>query len=232
MSCQHGKYRATLEDMFITFTNTKGGVGKSTLASHLAIWLFDRGYRVALLDTDPQGTSSEWIRKAESKITVRATSDSDAIQAARDELLAEHEFVVADAPGEEGEAANAVTMLADLAVLPLQPTKPDVRALKDALKTIRLAHAVTQGKRPETVLVLNCVRKKSLRTSVLRKQLHSLGFRVANSEIRRLDALADSCDSAVTRENTPKSKEAAADVNSLFAEILAGRLPERRAANE
>lgn len=218
--------------MFIAFTNTKGGVGKSTLSCHLAIWLFDRGHRVALLDTDPQGTSSEWMRRAEPKITVRATSDSDEIRTARDELMAEHEFVIADAPGEEGEAANAVTMLADLAVLPLQPTKPDVRALKDALKTIRLAHAVTQGKRPDTVLVLNCVRKKSLRTTALRKQLHNLGMRVADSEIRRLDALADSCDSAVTRENSPKSKEAANDIEALFLELLAERLTERRAANE
>ena len=218
--------------MFITFTNTKGGVGKSTLASHLAIWLFDRGYQVALLDTDPQGTSSEWIKRAEPNITVRATSDSDAIQAMRDELLANHEFVIADAPGEEGEAANAVTMLADFVILPLQPTKPDVRALKDALKTIRLAHAVTQGKRPETILVLNCVRKKSLRTSVLRTQLHSLGFRVANAEVRRLDALADSCDSAVTRERTPKAREAAADIDSLFSEILSEHLTIRSVANE
>lgn len=218
--------------MFIAFTNTKGGVGKSTLSCHLAIWLFDRGHRVALLDTDPQGTSSEWMRRAEPQITVRATSDSDAIQAARDELLAGHEFVIADAPGEEGEAANAVTLLADLAVLPLQPTKPDVRALKDALKTIRLAHAVTQGKRPETVLVLNCVRKKSLRTSVLRQQLQSLGYRVAGAEVRRLDALAESCDSAVTRESTPKSKEAAADIEALFSELMNDKLSEKRAANE
>lgn len=218
--------------MFIAFTNTKGGVGKSTLASHLAIWLFDRGYHVALLDTDPQGTSSEWLRKAEPNITIRTTSDSDAIQLARDELLATHDFIVADAPGEEGEAANAVTMLADLAILPLQPTKPDVRALKDALKTIRLAHAVTQGKRPDTVLVLNCVRKKSLRTSVLRKQLMSLGFRVAENEVRRLDALADSCDSAVTREKTPKAREAALDVDALFIELLAKSLITKRVANE
>ena len=218
--------------MFITFTNTKGGVGKSTLAAHLAIWLFDRGRSVALLDTDRQGTSSEWLRRAEPQITVHATSDSDAIQKARDELLARHEFVIADAPGEEGEAANAVTMLADIAILPLQPTKPDVRALKDALKTIRLAHAITQGKRPETILVLNCVRKKSLRTSALRKQLHALDFHVAQSEVRRLDALADSCDSAVTRVNTPKSKEAAADIEALFAELLGERLTTKRAANE
>jgi chromosome partitioning protein len=218
--------------MFIAFTNTKGGVGKSTLACHLAIWLFDRGYRVALLDTDPQGTVTEWMRHAEPKITVRSITDSDAIRAARDELMTKHDILIADAPGEEGEAANAVTLLADLAVLPLQPTKPDVRALKDALKTIQLAHAVTEGKRPETVLVLNCVRKKSARASVLKDQIRELGLRVANCEIRRLDALAESCDSAVTRENTSKSRKAATDIEALFSELFAECLPPKRVANE
>jgi chromosome partitioning protein len=217
--------------MFITFTNTKGGVGKSTLAAHLVIWLYDLGYMVALLDTDPQGTSSEWVRNAEPNITVRVTSDSDAIQKARDELVSQHDFVIADAPGEEGEAANAVTFLADLAILPMEPTKPSVRALKDALKTIRLSHTVRQGK-PETVLVLCKVRKKSRRTSVLKNQLQSHGFRVAETEIRFLDAIAESCDSAVTRNVTPSSQGAAHDMEALFMELLGEHVAKRRAANE
>lgn len=206
--------------------------GKSTLACHLAIWLHDRGETVALLDADPQATASEWIRIAEPGITVRAAADMQAIQTVRDELIATHDFVVADAPGEEGEAANAVTLLSDFAVLPLQPTKPDIRALKDALKTIRLAHAVTQGKRPETVLVLNGVRKHSIRTSILRDQLRSYGHRVADCEVRRLDAIAESCDSAVTRENSPKAKEAAADIDSLFSELFSHLLTRKKVSNE
>lgn len=217
--------------LFIAFTNTKGGVGKSTLAAHLAIWLLDRGYRVALLDTDPQNTSAEWIRNAEPQITVCAVSDSDGIRAARDELMAVHDFVVADAPGEEGEAANAVTFLADLAVLPLEPTKPSVRALKDALKTIRLAHTVRQGK-PDTILVLSKVRKKSRRTAVLKKQLRTSGYQVAETEIRFLDAIADSCDSAVTRETAPKFAAGANDMESLFLELLGKYLTDKRATNE
>jgi chromosome partitioning protein len=217
--------------MLITFTNTKGGVGKSTLAAHLAIWLFDRGYTVALLDTDPQGTSSEWIRNAEPKITVITASDSDAIQSARNELIAQHDFVIADAPGEEGGAANAVTFLADLAILPTEPTKPCVRALKDALKTIRLSHTVRQGM-PTTILVLTKVRMRSRRTAVLKQQLQSYGFQVAATEIRWLDAIAESCDSAVTRDVTPSSRGAASDMEALFMEILGEYVTKRRAANE
>lgn len=216
---------------FIALTNTKGGVGKSTIACHLAIWLFDRGERVSVIDADAQGTATVWLKNAEPNITVRAASDMDAIQLARDELSQTHDFIVADAPGEEGEAANTVTLLADIAILPLQPTKPDVRALKDALKTIRLAHAVTKNKRPETILVLNGVRKHSVRTSVLREQLQSHGHRVARAEIRRLDAIAEACDSAVTRENTPRGREAATDFDALFTELFSGYLTVKEVAN-
>lgn len=217
--------------MFITLTNTKGGVCKSTLAAHLAIWLFDLGYRVALIDADMQATSSEWVLNAEPGITVRVATDSDAVQEANKELIAEHDFVIADGPGKESTAADAVVFLADLAIVPLEATKPSVRALKEALTTIRLAQKVHQGK-PETVLVLSKVRKKSRRTAKLKEQLRNSGYRVANAEIRNLDAFADACDSAVTRESTPLFREAAADVNSLFAELLAEQLSTRSAGNE
>ena len=217
--------------MFITFTNTKGGVSKSTLAAHLAIWLFDLGYRVALIDADVQGTSSEWVRNAEPGIAVRVATDSDAVQEARHELMAKHDFVIADGPGKESTAADAVVFLADLAIVPLEATKPSVRALKEALKTIRLAHGVRGGK-PETVLVLSKVRKKSRRTAKLKEQLRTSGFRVAEAEVRFLDAFADACDSAVTRGTTPMSREAAVDVNAIFSELLTERLARRSVGNE
>ena len=48
--------------MIVALANAKGGVGKSTLAVHLAAWWKERAARVALVDADAQGSSSVWLR--------------------------------------------------------------------------------------------------------------------------------------------------------------------------
>jgi chromosome partitioning protein len=210
--------------MFIAFTNTKGGVGKSTLAAHLTVWLWDQGYRVALLDADSQETSARWVRAAEPAITVVTATEMEAIQETKAKLLSTHDIVVADSPGKESDASRTVTLLCDFAIVPLQPSKPDLRAIKDALKSIRLAQEISSGTRPEAVLVLNLTAKADVQTRALREQLKESGFPVARSEIRRLNALRDACDTAVTRMRFSEGGEAARDVEALFSELLGERL--------
>ena len=50
--------------MIIVVANSKGGVGKSTIAVHLAAWLHEQGHQVTLADRDTQHSSSDWLREA------------------------------------------------------------------------------------------------------------------------------------------------------------------------
>jgi chromosome partitioning protein len=218
--------------MLIVLTNTKGGVGKSTLAAHLTLWLHDRGVNVALLDTDEQQTAARWVRGAEPLIPVIVATDVESIRKARAELIKNHDVVVADSPGSGGEASHSITMFADLALVPLQPSKPDIRAVKDALKFVRLAREMSGGSKPEARIVLTFTAKGDVQSRKLRAELAALDVPVARSEIRRLNAFRDSCDSAVHRLNSRDALEAAKDIDALFVELLGESLRRRQSTRK
>src|SRR5436190_11832571 len=85
--------------MNIVTANSKGGVGKSTLAVHLAVWLHDQGAKVALLDLDKQRSSSTWIARAEQNITVRVAATPEECLSELQNLARSHDFVIGDGPG-------------------------------------------------------------------------------------------------------------------------------------
>jgi chromosome partitioning protein len=56
--------------VIVALTNSKGGVGKSTVAVHLAVWLAEQGKRVALVDADVQSSSSLWLHEASPQTSI------------------------------------------------------------------------------------------------------------------------------------------------------------------
>src|SRR5690606_32476102 len=60
-ACGMAGNRRSLPHMIIALVNSKGGVGKSTLAGNLAGWLHHQGNKVILADCDSQQSSSEWL---------------------------------------------------------------------------------------------------------------------------------------------------------------------------
>ena len=75
IACNHVSTCCMVRCMIIVVANSKGGVGKSTLAVHLAAWLHEQGHEVTLADCDTQHSSSDWLREAVPEIkTVRLTS--------------------------------------------------------------------------------------------------------------------------------------------------------------
>ncbi len=122
----------------ITIAQQKGGAGKTMLAANLAVCLAAGGAKVALLDIDPQKSLSKWgeLRAARAKPALPlAISDSAGwrLAAALEKAKKEFDFVLIDsAPQVDTEARQAVRA-ADLVLVPMQPSPPDLWAAEGTL---------------------------------------------------------------------------------------------------
>ena len=122
----------------IALVTQKGGAGKSTLASSLAVAAHEAGERVCLIDLDPQATLTTWGKtRGEADIPVVAATPVKlpAVIAALADKGVTLAFI--DTPGAEGPAASAAMSAAQLCLIPARPTAFDLWAsanTREALK--------------------------------------------------------------------------------------------------
>ena len=206
--------------MLICFANTKGGVGKSTLAAHLAIWLFDRGHTVALLDCDQQRSSSTWIREAEQGIVVETADSPEQVAEVAAKLNYSHEFVVGDSPGGLDDRSRTLLLVADLVLFPITPSILDMRSVAQASAVLKYAQSINRG-RPLGKLVLNRIRTRDTISRELVADAPSLGLDVATAVVRDLQALRDAAQQGTVVTRRPdRHRNAAEDLEALFQELL------------
>lgn len=206
--------------MLIAVSNQKGGVGKSTIAVHLATWLHDRGYEIALLDLDIQRSSSQWMREVEPGIAVdTADTPEECLLKARG-LMESHEFVVIDCPGGIDSVSRTALILADLALLPISPSILDLRSVQQATSILQYAQGINRGK-PEGRLILNRMRTRDTISSELKEAAPTLGVQCAEHVLRDLQAFRDAAQqgTVVTRMKK-RNNDAAKDIEALFTELL------------
>jgi chromosome partitioning protein len=217
-------FRATFTTMMIVMANTKGGVGKSTLAVHMATWLFDRGAKVALLDCDKQRSSSQWMTEAEPRITIAVADAPETIAIEAQKLRQSHDFVVGDGPAGLDDLSRTLLILADLALFPVLPSILDLRSVSQATSVLKYAHSINRGK-PEARLVLNRMRKRDTISRELQAAAPDLALTVAGSVIRDLQVYRDAAQqgTVVTRMKS-RGRDAATELTQLFIELLTDKL--------
>lgn len=140
--------------LVITVAQQKGGTGKTTLAANLAAALAaDR--RVAMLDIDPQRSLTRWhqLRAARARPAVAITcSDVSGWRLASelDRLKRDHDAILIDSPPQIDTDARLSVRAANLVLIPMQPSLPDVWAADGTLK-------LATDERRKAAIVLNRV---------------------------------------------------------------------------
>ncbi len=206
--------------MIIAITNSKGGVGKSTLAVHLAAWLHEQGHRVTLADCDMQQSSSEWVREAVPEIKAVRLDNPDIILNELPVLNQEADFVVADGPGSLAETSRALLLRADLGIVPCKASMLEVRALAKATEVLRQAQDIRGGS-PKAVIVLSMVGMHYRLTQDMKDAAAALSLPLAHKALILRQIYADAPgQGAVVWNLGSRAKDAAHEVEELFHELL------------
>lgn len=111
---------------------TKGGPGKSTFAVNAAALLALEKVDVYLLDADPQGHANDWARRRKAwpklpQVASGRCAGKEDVKAAMRTLGARHTLIV-DVGGFDSDALRAALRLADVAILPFQPSQFDMQS--------------------------------------------------------------------------------------------------------
>lgn len=203
--------------MIIALLNQKGGVGKTTLAIHLAAALSAKG-RTLLLDADPQGSAVMWSSQREKappfSVVALAKPTIHRDIAGIAEGFA---HVVIDGPPRASDLARSVIGAADFVLIPVQPSPYDLWAAQDTVALIQEAQTFKPALK--AAFVLN---RKAVNTAIsksAKEALADMPFPVLSAEITQRVIFAESAAvGATVAEREPKSP-AAAEVRAFVSEV-------------
>lgn len=133
--------------MILTVGNTKGGVGKTTLAVNIAAARAMQGRDVLLIDGDRQGTAQTAIGiRAEREdlpgIACAAYPDGTILRSQLLQQRGKYDDIIIDAGGRDSTALRAALILTDVLLVPYRPGSFDVWALQDISELIKEARSM------------------------------------------------------------------------------------------
>ena len=124
--------------MIVALLNQKGGVGKTTLALHLAGAWAAQGRRVTVIDADPQGSALDWSAQRAKEAMPRLFGviglARDTLHREAPELARDADHVVIDGPPRIAGLLRSALLAADLILIPAQPSPFDGWASAEMLK--------------------------------------------------------------------------------------------------
>jgi len=167
----------------IVVLNPKGGSGKTTLAINLAAYFAGRGDSTLLIDRDPQGSSTRWLRKRkvpQAAINGIATFERDSRTTMSWQMRVPDgtQKIIVDSPAAvEARAMPELTRDAHKVIVPVLPSDIDIHAASRCIADLLL---VAKIKRAENRIgvVANRVRKNTLMFQALMRFLEKLDIPV------------------------------------------------------
>ena len=201
----------------ITVAQQKGGAGKTTLAVNLAVEFLQRGQRVALLDTDPQGSLGRWFMARRDGVGVDgldfSTASAWGASYECEKLRKINDLVIVDTPPKVDADLRPALREADLVLIPVATSHLDLWAVEVVLY-------LADRERKPTMMVMTRARAGTRLAADVAQKAAELDAGLAVTPMANRIVYAETLGQGRAALEAPKGP-AHAEVMALMAEVQA-----------
>jgi chromosome partitioning protein len=135
--------------VILALLNQKGGVGKTTLALHIAGAWAAQGHRVLVIDADPQGSALDWSQQRDREGLPRLFGvlglPREVLHRELPDMARDVDHLVIDGPPRVTGIARSALLAADVVLIPATPSPLDGWASAEMLRLLDEARVFRPG---------------------------------------------------------------------------------------
>lgn len=167
--------------------NQKGGCGKTTVAMQLAGALGRSGYRVLVVDADPQGTATRWAASAQDEQPFPARVAGLAAAGGKvhrevKKYVNDYDYILVDCPpAVESPVPQSALLIADLALIPIIPSPADLWAATGTRGLVERAMDINPALRAR--LIVNMLQPNTSLSQESLEVLEDFGIPLARAKL-------------------------------------------------
>lgn len=211
--------------MIYTIGGIKGGTGKTTIATNLAVWLAKKGADVLLVDADEQESATDFTAFREQTLSgetgyTAIKLNGETLRSQVIKLKSKYDHIVIDSGGRDTVSQRAALVVSDVVLLPFQPRSYDFWTITKVQNLLSEIRAV----KPTELKAFVFLNRADVRSAENREtaealsQIEDIDF--VDVQIGNRKAFANAAGQGLSViELTPQDEKATTEINNLFSQL-------------
>ena len=205
----------------IAILNSKGGTGKTTLATNIGGCLHRRGHNVLIVDSDPQGSARDWHEAQPEGVDLPAVVGVDRPTLHKDvpAISDQFEFVIIDGAAKLENMTASAVKAADFVMIPVKHSGFDLWAVESLVESIQTRQQLTDGK-PDAAFVVSSQSQRTRLAKSIDDALKDYGLPVMQARTSQRIAYEEAGGAGLTVLDLQGRDKAAGEIEDITTELL------------